>query len=111
MMGGRKSTWRRMERCMRVGRKTPMRSWVMLISIVCAAALFAGVGCAALDEGYSTHYGLTSTDPPRARENPADESYSRGFVDIQEIEEYEEKYQKRDIMKQEGATEQPATTE
>jgi hypothetical protein len=76
--------------------------------ILFAVALFAAAGCAALDEGYSTRYGLTSTENPRARENPVDEGYSSGIVGIQDVEEYEEKYQKKDIMKP-GDTAEPPT--
>lgn len=83
-----------------------MRPCTVLIAILCAAgALLVVAGCASLDEGYSTHYGLTSTEPPSARENPGEEGYGSGFVGIQEIEEYEETYQKKDIMKKDEPTE------
>jgi len=60
--------------------------------------LLASVGCAALDEGYSTHYGLTSTESPAGRPNPAEEGYRGGTVGIQEIEEYDEKYREKDVI-------------
>jgi len=64
----------------------------MLARILCLIMLFGVAGCAALDDGYTTHYGLTSTEYSRGRQNPAEETYTGGTVGIQEIEEYEEKY-------------------
>ncbi len=60
--------------------------------------LLASVGCAALDEGYSTHYGLTSTESLTGSPNPAEEGYRGGTVGIQEIEEYDEKYREKDVI-------------
>lgn len=71
----------------------------MFARILCFSALLTVVGCAALDEGYTTHYGLTSTENPQAQANPAGDSYRGGTVGIQEIEEYEEKYRERDVIK------------
>jgi len=64
----------------------------MLARILCLIMLFGVAGCAALDDGYTTHYGLTSTEYSRGRQNPTEETYTGGTVGIQEIEEYEEKY-------------------
>ncbi len=70
--------------------------------MICLMLLLAAAGCTALDEGYSTHYGLTSTEYPRGRPNPAEETYGGGKVGIQEIEEYEEKYREKDVMEREA---------
>ena len=69
-----------------------------IAKILCLVALIAIAGCASLDEGYSTNYGLTSTEDPQARRNPIDESYGGGTLGIQRIEEYEEKYQRQDLI-------------
>jgi hypothetical protein len=61
-------------------------------------ALLTLGGCAALDEGYNTRYGLTNTENPQATANPVDESYGGGTVGIREIEEYEGKYRERDVL-------------
>ncbi len=70
----------------------------MLAKIICVVALLTLAGCAALDEGYSAHYGLMSTENPQATANPVDESYGGGTVGIREIEEYEDKYRERDVL-------------
>ena len=70
----------------------------MLVRALCLMLLLASVGCAALGEGYSTHYGLTSTESPTGSPNPAEESYRGGTVGIQEIEEYDEKYREKDVI-------------
>ncbi len=63
--------------------------------------LFGVAGCAALDEGYTTHYGLTSTE----YSHPAEKTYTGGTVGIQEIEEYEEKYREKDVLEHRAAPE------
>ena len=70
----------------------------MFARILCFSALLTVVGCAALDDGYTTHYGLTSTESPQVGTNPAGDSYRGSTVDIQEMEEYEEKYRERDVI-------------
>ena len=77
----------------------------MIARILCLVALIAIAGCAALDEGYTTNYGLTNTEDPQARSNPVDESYGGGTVGIQRIEEYDEKYQRQDLIDQGEPTE------
>ncbi len=70
----------------------------MIARILCLIALIAVAGCATFDEGYTTNYGLTSTEDPQARSNPVDESYGGGTIGIEEIEEYEEKYHRQDLI-------------
>lgn len=50
------------------------------------------LGCASIEEGYSTHYGLTNPDVPPVNPDLTDESYRGGVVGQQEIEEYDKKY-------------------
>jgi len=73
---------------------------------LCLFALLTAAGCAGLDEGYTTHYGLTSTEQSSTLVNPVDETYIQGAVGIQEMEEYEEKYYRKDILS-EGESEEP----
>jgi len=77
----------------------------MLARILCLIMLLGVAGCAALDEGYTTHYGLTSTEYSRGRQNPAEKTYTGGTVGIQEIEEYEEKYREKDVLEHRAAPE------
>lgn len=77
----------------------------LFIKILCLIILLTTVGCAALSEGYSTHYGLTSTDYPSVGPNVAEETYKGGTVGIQEIEEYDEKYREKDVIERAVAPE------
>lgn len=74
-------------------------------AILCISALITLAGCAAIDEGYSAHYGLTGAEYPQAPSNPLDEAYPGGTVGIRQAEEYEEKYRERDVMERGESTE------
>ena len=80
-----------------------MKRLALLAGILCMAALLIDVGCASIGEGYSTRYGLMSTEKPQIQPQSADESYGGGLVGIQEIEAYEKKYQERDVIKHDDA--------
>lgn len=71
----------------------------MLMRAVCTVMLLIMVGCASLGEGYTAHYGLTNPESPVGYRDLTDEAYGTGIVGDQYIEEYEEKYRQRNVLK------------
>ena len=71
----------------------------MLIRIACIMALLMGGGCASIGEGYTARYGLTNPESPPAPRELTDETYGGGTVGGKHIEEYEEKYQEKNVLR------------
>jgi hypothetical protein len=61
--------------------------------------LLITAGCASLGEGYTAHYGLTNPESPPGSRDLTDEAYGSGIVGDQYIEEYEEKYRQKNVLK------------
>ncbi|RJP22242.1 MAG: hypothetical protein C4520_08575 [Candidatus Abyssobacteria bacterium SURF_5] len=59
---------------------------------------FLVVGCASLDEDYSTRFGLANPEYPLIPPTPTDEAYPKGSVGQQYIEEYDKKYHEEEVL-------------
>ncbi|RJP70759.1 MAG: hypothetical protein C4532_08735 [Candidatus Abyssobacteria bacterium SURF_17] len=72
---------------------------MIILRILLSLLLLGLSACAVLDDGYSTHYGLTNPENPPVHPNLTDETYMGGTVSQREAEEYERKYHEHDIFK------------
>lgn len=67
--------------------------------IICIGILLVAMaGCASLDEGYTTRYGLTNPESSLVPPTPTDETYQKGSVGQEYLEEYDKKYHEKDVL-------------
>ncbi len=77
----------------------------LYLKIVAGLALLSVSGCASVQEGYTTRYGLTNPDYSLVSPTPADEAYPKNNVGQEYIEGYDRKYHEK------GAVISPAASE